>query len=145
MRESPPYREGWGNLYNLFRGNSQKKFKILLLMWGIAYIAYSVGKQGKKSANCAGKGLIAESGVDWYLKKHTKNPTKSGCCFFSNKGLTHTTPPPPPKQFFTNISLSMYFYGKTQEWRIVPRKFLYRIMYSKLSLNLIVSLQSCPK
>ncbi len=51
----------------------------------------------------------------------------------------------PKIQFFANISLSMHFYGKTREWRIVPRKISYRIMYSKLSLDCIVSIQRCPK
>ncbi len=41
----------------------------------------------KKSANCADKGLIANSGADWCPKKHTKNPTISIRCFFLMGGF----------------------------------------------------------
>ncbi len=113
--------------------------KVGMLFSAMHSVAYSVGKLGKKCANCAGKGLIAESGVDWRLKKHTKNSTIFAHCFFFNGGLT------PKKQFFVNISLSMHSYGKSREWRIVSRKISNRILYSKLSLDLIISLQSCRK
>ncbi len=43
----------------------------------------------EKSANRAGGGLIAESGVEWCPKEHTKNPTISARCFFLNRGLKH--------------------------------------------------------
>ncbi len=38
------------------------------------------------------KGLIAESGIDWRPKKHTKIPTKSASYFFLKGGCD----PPPP-------------------------------------------------
>ncbi len=65
--------------------------KILEVFDTLMKFRFSVGKWGKKSANCVGKGVIAESGVDWCPKKLTKNPTISAGCFYFNVGLTPPT------------------------------------------------------
>ncbi len=59
-----------------------------------------------KSANRAGKGQIAESGVEWFLKNILKIPQYPPAAFFLNVGFR------PQKKFFANISLSLHFYGK---------------------------------
>ncbi len=69
---------------------------------------FSVGKLGKKSANCAGEGLITESGVDWCPKKHTKKPTKSACCFY----LMELDPPPKKKNSFCKYLTEYAFLWK---------------------------------
>ncbi len=46
---------------------------------------------------------------------------------------------PSKKQLFANISLSLHFYGKTQESRIVPWKIFYWMTYSTFNLDLILA------
>ncbi len=64
------------------RKKSANKFQVNWSKFQVNWSKFQQCSRGKKSANRAGKGLIAENGVDWCPQKHTKNHTKSArYCF----------------------------------------------------------------